>query len=92
MNCGVCGRQMEVERNVLGFTSSIEAMAGHRRLHDHFRCPDVDAGWHERVRRLKDAADETPSRILARLYRAEAAAIVAQKAETRDDENKDRSG
>lgn len=51
--CGICGTSMSVRRNVLGPTSSAEAMAGKKHRHDHFICPHVNEGWHQKIYRLK---------------------------------------
>ena len=51
--CGVCGAQMNIRRNVLGPTSSVEAMAGRKHRHDSFVCPRIEEDWHKRIYRLK---------------------------------------
>ena len=51
--CGVCGTEMNVRRNVLGPTSSAEAMAGRKHRHDSFACPHVAEDWHKRIDQLK---------------------------------------
>ena len=51
--CGVCGRQMNIERNVLGATSWAESMGGGKHLHDRFTCPHITQNWHKRIYRLK---------------------------------------
>lgn len=53
VDCGVCNIQMNVERNVLGATSSVEAMAGKKHRHDRFTCPYVEEDWHKRIYHLK---------------------------------------
>ena len=53
VKCGVCGVQMNVRRNVLGPTSSTEAMAGKSHRHDRFTCPYLDENWHKEIYRLK---------------------------------------
>ncbi len=59
--CGVCGRQMNVERNVLGATSSVEAMMRRKHLHDSFTCPNINKSWHEKIVNLKNEALNTAS-------------------------------
>lgn len=51
--CGVCGVDMNVERNILGATSWAESMGGNKHRHDSFRCPNLDKDWHKRIHRLK---------------------------------------
>ena len=51
--CGVCGMQMNVERNVLGATSWAESMGHGKHLHDRFTCPHRTQNWHKRIYRLK---------------------------------------
>lgn len=51
--CGICGVQMHVERNVLGPTSWAGAIAGKRRRHDFFKCPKAEERWHVLIHELK---------------------------------------
>ena len=51
--CGVCGMQMNVERNVLGATGFAEAMGGEKHRYDRFICPRITEDWHKRICRLK---------------------------------------
>lgn len=53
IKCGVCGTQMNVERNVLGPTSWASAMAGFKYRHDRFWCPFVSQNWHQGITDLK---------------------------------------
>ncbi len=53
VNCGVCGAQMKVRRNVLGPISRAMAMAGKKRRHDSFACPHVKRNWHQKIYLLK---------------------------------------
>lgn len=59
--CGVCGRQMNVERNVLGATSWAESMGHGKHLHDRFTCPNIKEDWHEKIVNLKVEAYTTES-------------------------------
>ncbi|MBI2024812.1 MAG: hypothetical protein HYT03_01855 [Candidatus Harrisonbacteria bacterium] len=53
VNCGVCGAQMKVRRNVLGPTSWAMTVVGMKRRHDSFTCPRISEDWHERIVHLK---------------------------------------
>ncbi len=52
-NCGVCGMQMKVQRNVVGCTSWAESMARETHKHDRFTCPNINKSWHRRIYELK---------------------------------------
>jgi len=51
--CGVCGKQMNVKRNVLGATSWVESVGHGKHRHDRFTCPNINEDWHKRIYRLK---------------------------------------
>lgn len=51
--CGVCGAQMNVKRDVLGPTGLAEAMRGEKHKHDSFVCPRIEEDWHKQIYRLK---------------------------------------
>ncbi|MBU6142009.1 hypothetical protein KGO95_02745 [Patescibacteria group bacterium] len=51
--CGVCDTRMTVRRSVLGPTCFAMAMAGHKRRHDSFYCPNYGKDWHHRIDHLK---------------------------------------
>ena len=53
VECGICGMQMNVERNVYGHTGFAEAMGKYRHLHDRFTCSNLLASWHERIVKLR---------------------------------------
>lgn len=53
IQCGICGAQMKVRRNVLGPTNFVEALAGRKHRHDSFTCPNIDRRWHQRICQLK---------------------------------------
>jgi hypothetical protein len=50
--CGVCGTECLVERDVNGPTSFAAAWAGHKCLHDVFRCPHYGSEWHDIATKL----------------------------------------
>lgn len=51
--CGVCSAKMKVKRIQLGPTSFVGAIAGIKRVHDYFECPNAEKDWHELVYNLK---------------------------------------
>ena len=53
VECGVCGTQMKVKRNVLSATSWVESMWHGKHRHDRFTCPHIIQNWHKRIYRLK---------------------------------------
>ncbi|MFZ6020902.1 MAG: hypothetical protein ACOYXO_14945 [Chloroflexota bacterium] len=65
--CRVCGTPCLVERNKLGATSWVAAMAKRETLHDFFYCPHHEQGWHQQALKLVQAIEETPSKRLASL-------------------------
>ncbi len=68
VDCGVCGAQMIVERNLTGPTSYIMSISGSERRHDSFHCPHYYEFWHMQVKKLFQLARETPSPSLKKLY------------------------
>ena len=69
--CRVCGSKCRVTRNVFGPTGFVSAMAKRFRSHDEFVCPHTDEPWHDKALQLAIAIDETPSKRLAELMRAD---------------------
>jgi|SRR3990167_3199607 len=53
VECGICGTQMDVERNVNGPTGFAEVMYGGKHLHDRFFCPFYSESWHKEIEALK---------------------------------------
>lgn len=76
--CGVCGTKCTVERNVNGPTSWAGAMAGHKRLHDVFRCPHHNSEWHRLAYRLAKEYVNTVSKRLRALIEADLDELVAE--------------
>jgi hypothetical protein len=58
-------------RNVFGPTGFVSAMAKRFRAHDEFVCPHTDEAWHDKALQLAIAINETPSKRLAELMRAD---------------------
>lgn len=75
--CGVCGTECVVERNVNGPTSLAAAWAGHKRLHDVFRCPHYGSEWHTVAIKLIHEMRDTASGRLRALIEADLDELVA---------------
>ena len=69
--CRVCNSRCKSTRDVFGPTGFVSAMANKIRDHDKFVCPHTDEPWHENALQLAIAIDETPSKRLADLMRAD---------------------
>ena len=69
--CRVCNSRCKSARNVFGPTGFIYAMANRFTYHDEFVCPHTDEPWHEKALQLAIAIDDTPSKRLADLMRAD---------------------
>jgi hypothetical protein len=87
--CGICHQKMAVERNVLGPTSSVEAMAvrlgqSSGRLHDRFYCEDREEPWHRQALAIHLEASNTASKRLADLLLDEAKEIVQTRRATKE--------
>lgn len=83
MLCRVCAEKMQVRRNVNGPTGFAEAIAGSKHLHDAFACPNSGHDWHDQAIELMEAIDETPSRTIADLIKAELKQVVREKKATK---------
>ena len=51
--CGICGAQMNVERNVLNSTTLKEILLKIKRKYDWFICPYFYENWHRTINDLK---------------------------------------
>ena len=51
--CPICGKLMEVRRNVYGTTSYVESLTGSKRSHDVFYCKDAFEPWHVKIIELE---------------------------------------
>ena len=69
--CRVCDSPCKSTPNVFGPTGFISAMAKSFTYHDEFVCPHTDELWHEKALQLAISIDETPSKRLADLMRAD---------------------
>ena len=83
LKCGVCGTNMDVQRDVYGPTSFGAAMGKTGRDHDAFHCPYSDDDWHQQAKTLHRAARETPSRILSDLFYREALTLCKTRQATK---------
>ena len=52
-NCDVCGKRLNVTRNLDGATGWAESMARRKHKYDLFFCPNLKENWHKRIYRLK---------------------------------------
>lgn len=84
LSCRVCGEKLDVRRNVEGPTSSVEAMAGRKHLHDSFTCKNSNEKWHRQALSLFKLAEDTPSAILANQLTNEALEIIRTKQHTKE--------
>jgi len=71
IGCRTCGDAMDVERNVLGPTSYVEALHKREKKHDHFTCPNWQEDWHEQAIALKQEIENTVSHSLTKLLCAD---------------------
>lgn len=69
--CRVCGSKCRVTRNVFGPTGFVYAKANKFTNHDEFVCSHTDEPWHEQALRLAIEIDETPSKRIADLMKAD---------------------
>ena len=70
-HCRVCNAPCKAMRNVFGPTGFVSAMAKKFTYHDEFVCPHTDEPWHQKALQLMVAIDDTPSKRLADLMRAD---------------------
>ncbi len=78
--CGICGKQMNVKRNVLGATSWAESMGHGKHLHDSFTCPNLNKDWHEKIVSLKCEAHNTASDKIKKILKEEIAELLEANA------------
>ena len=69
--CRVCNAPCKAMGNVFGPTGFVSAMAKKFTYHDEFVCPHTDEPWHQKALQLAVAIDDTPSKRLADLMRAD---------------------
>lgn len=82
--CRVCNSRCKSTQNVFGPTGFISAMANKFTYHDEFVCPHTDEPWHEKALQLAIAIDETPSKRLADLMRADLQDILDEHVSSRE--------
>lgn len=83
INCGICGTQMDVQRNVFGPTGFAEAMAKRGHQHDSFSCPHIDEDWHKQAKLLKKEAQESSSKAIEQMLLDEAQEILINRTTTK---------
>ena len=76
--CRVCGTVCEVERNRLGPTGWVTAMAKKDILHDYFFCRYMNEHWHSQALKLVQAIEETPSKRVAELMRLDLLDLLSE--------------
>ena len=69
--CRVCNSHCKSTRNVFGPTGFVSTRATKVTYHDEFVCLHTDEPWHEKALQLAIAIDDTPSKRLADLMRAD---------------------
>ena len=84
VDCGVCGRRMDVKRNVYGPTNSVEGMSGGGHNHDLFQCPDRDEKWHQQVVALRREQKKTASFSIAEILEKEINLVLERKQPTKE--------
>ena len=78
-NCGICGKQMNVKRNVLGPTGWAEAMAKRKHRYDSFTCPYYEKDWHKKIINLINEARNTSSSNIIKIIEKEIYKILRTK-------------
>ncbi len=76
--CRVCGTLCKVERNRVGPTGWVAAMAKKDSLHDYFYCRYKNEGWHAQALKLVQAIEETPSKRVAELMRLDLLDLLSE--------------
>ena len=76
LNCRVCNKRCDVERNIFGPTNWISAMAKRGKLHDEFRCPNSREKWHEKALTLLEEKRSTESDTIKNILDLEISKLV----------------
>lgn len=84
VRCGVCRQKMEEHLDCYGPTSSVESMAGSKRHHDLFVCPNREEKWHRQVVALRMEKSNTASAVLSELLEQEIKAVLDTEEVTKD--------
>jgi hypothetical protein len=83
VECGVCGAQMDVKRDLDGPTSWVMAMGHSKRKHDTFMCPHRNEPWHKQVIALREFKERCPSAYLSNLVDREIDFVLGTKTPTK---------
>ncbi len=81
--CGLCGTNMDVQRNVFGPTSFGGAMLKRGHLHDWFECPNRREDWHIQVKKILREAQKTSSTALQELLEKDAKKVLKTRKATK---------
>lgn len=65
--CRVCLTECDIQRDVVGATGFVEAMARHKHAHDRFICPHAEEDWHKETLKLVQEYENTRSKRLRNL-------------------------
>ncbi len=76
LNCWVCNKECDVERNIFGPTNWISAMAKRGKLHDEFRCPNSREEWHVKALKLLEEKRSTESDTIKSILDLEISKLV----------------
>lgn len=78
--CRVCGADCLEQRGLFGPTSYGQALARQGQLHDAFRCPYSDEGWHRQALDLMWERDTAGSAHCRETLDRELQAVLARRA------------
>lgn len=77
--CKICGAECEIHRGVVGPTNFASAIGGLKREHDHIRCPNGGARWHNQAVDLLTEIAGTRSPTIAATLRSDLQALVKRQ-------------
>jgi len=83
VECGVCGTEMNVRRDIQGPTSYVMVIGGSSRKHDFFSCPHREEKWHKQVVELRKFMRTCPSARLNEIVQSEINFVLSERQPTR---------